>query len=187
MGRGIRFYSYTGREHNSMTDEETGFRHVSMEAINEVPDLHSISLDVQLMNSLVTREHPARIRITMSNRSRTDRVYVTGYMRVFGEVWSAETAPGLVLLPPELPLEFEDHQFRPTERNIAFDAAEIVNRLPPDESTSIQYDVWDAPQNTGEPLKPGTYRFQSEYIRYSSCGNLEDSFVWGVTLSITRP
>lgn len=169
-----------------MTTEDQNHivRRVSIADVDDVLPEIGLSLTVQVVRPVVTANEPARIRITSRNASDKEQVFTTGYMKVFGEYLSQDNDPGLVLLPPDTPLRFTNRSLRLDNRDITYDTTEVINHLQPDETDSIEYEIWDAPHNTGEPLAPKTYRFECAYHRQRENKKSEDTFCWGFDISV---
>lgn len=161
------------------------YRRLSIESQDEVPPTFGVSLAVDVVEPTATYRDPPRVAITMTNEAERSQAYRNSYAEVFGGVVSSSESPGLVLLEPGYPVRLGEAPLRPERGSIAFDAALVRTELEANERKRVAYDVWDAPNNDGDPLSPGRYRFEDTYRRRQDTG--DDEFTWGFVASVRPP
>jgi hypothetical protein len=171
-------------EELSPEDSTDVFRHVPVVANDSLPEKYGVTLSARAIRSYATTQQPARIRITMENHSNIEQSYYTGYREVFGGMQSRERASRLMLLPPRMGLQFGETPLRPKEESVALDTPMVQNQLASGDQTTVEYDVFDHPGNTGDSLVPGSYRFEAEYHQSSNFESGKGEFQWGFNISI---
>lgn len=171
-------------------------RRVSLERVDEVPSEHDLTITVEPLESSVTPEHTARVRVTTTNEgARRDVSISEGMCCLFDRSRGASDPPGLWLHRPEVADGIERKGDRwtrdaPADQPRGYPAYGcLAHTYDPGESVSNDYLVWDDYRVSGY-LEPGVYRF-AEPVTVSPAGSegRDDGaeFTWGFDLRVGTP
>lgn len=164
-------------------------RFLRIEHVDASPDEFDLQLHVELLSSQIGPERPPRISISVTNTSSRAQHWTTPYLRVFGAIDSVEQNPGLMLLADGFLTVPSGVPLRPTNQNLALDSQYRTLDLEPHETRQTELNVWDSPDNDGEPFQIGTYRFESHYKQYSpgvkTSQEPDGRFEWGFSLAVS--
>ncbi|WP_224336258.1 hypothetical protein [Haloprofundus halobius] len=172
-------------------DEKPPFsgRFLRVEHVDSSPDEFGLQLHAEVVRSEIGPERPPRISISVTNTSSRAQYWATPYQKVFGAIDSIEQDPGLILLGDGFLTFPSDVTLRPTNQNLAVDSKYHSLTLDPNETLQRERNVWDSPENNGEPFQIGTYRFESHYEQYSPGAKADEQpdgrFEWGFSLAVT--
>lgn len=172
-------------------------RVVSLSAVDDVPAAHEVSIDVELLDGVVTPASTARLRVTTTNEGDRRRLSVApDQCALFNRGRGASERPGLWLHRPNK-AEYVDRRGDRWVRNASADepraylAYGCLNYLyETGESVSNEYLVWDDYQARGY-MPPGSYRF-AETVRVGPpdrerADETLAEFDWGFDVEVRRP
>lgn len=157
-------------------------RRASLERVDESPSNPNLEFSVEMIEPTVTTEHTARIRVQMKNVDDEPISVSTTYREVFPAMISMGDQPQLALVRPDSPDGYEkvsETCWRPTTSLVRFDGVKETT-LSPDERESVVLELWDSPENTGDCMRPGTYRFVSSY----ETDRADYPFEWGFSIRL---
>lgn len=172
-------------------------RLVALESVDDDGAGHDVQIDAEVVESSVTADHPARVRVTTTNEGRKRDVSVTrGQCCLFNRSAGASDPAGLWLHR----VGSADHVERdgdrwtrdaPVDQHRVYAAYGCLARTyESGESVTNEYYVWDDYRVEGY-FPPGTYRF-AEPVTVSEPGTgSEDgpiaTFTWGFSVRVERP
>ena len=170
-------------------------RRVSIADQDSVPDEYEVSIEVELLQPVVTDSHPAQLEITTTNEGPERALSV-------GPRWCGLFSRGRGTVEPEgLRLRVPGRFFEGMRRDgnrwqrdpsspSGFTPAHgcVPTLYEPGESVTNEYELWDDHTVEGY-LEPGTYRFETELgVRDGPYADeTHDSFTWGFSLTIENP
>jgi hypothetical protein len=148
------------------TSNEDIQRRISIAGVDEVPDEHDLRIEIELLQSTVTDEHTAHLRLTATDEtSRKRRIGIgTGQCNLFNREKGESEPPGLWLYTPERAKEIDRADNRWTKQQDsdkvrAFaDYGCAYRPTVHNEPIINEYLVWDDSWVDGY-MTPGTYRF----------------------------
>ncbi len=154
-------------------------------ALTSVDSAPNDVLSVEMVEPEVTTDHPARLRVTLTNTTKQSRMFETGHSRVFSETFSESTDPQLLLVPPSYsPKPVSPGCWRVATDPFVVDSGLTRMRLAPGEDDSITLSLWGAPSNSGTCLSPGRYRFSQPYRTWPVDSDDSQQFTWGFALTV---
>lgn len=173
-------------------------RQIFLEQVDDVPDDHPVSINVELLNGTVTAHDPATVRATVTNTADEEHRITRneGDCALFDRAGGASETPGLHLHRPGFPGFAMACRDPPRDGNLwRFDlssdercAYQAYGCAPVSygagESQPETYQVWDDYQEPGY-MPPGTYRFETE-VSVGPRDNTQD-FEWGFSVAVERP
>lgn len=173
-------------------------RQISLENVDNVPDEHPVSIEMELLNGTVTAQDPARVRATVTNTAGEERRITRneGDCALFDRSEGASESPGLHLHRPGFPGFAQNCRDPSRLGNLwRFDLSEdapcavqaygcVPVSYGAGESQPETYQVWDDYQAPGY-MPPGSYRFETE-VTVGPRDNTED-FEWGFSVTVERP
>lgn len=172
-------------------------RRVSLAGVNDVPEKHRMTIDVELLESIVTAAHTTRLRVTTTNTGPKRKISIgEDKCSLFNRDGGLSEKPGLVLHSPDS-TEWIDRKGdrwvpdRSSDEPRAYAAYGCAGRLYPEgDSVVNEYLVWDDYQMRGY-MTPGTYRFvEPVRIKRPNEGldaELTAEFTWGFSLAVEKP
>lgn len=158
-------------------------RRANIERTDESPSDPALEFGAEVVEPRVTTEHTALIRVQMQNVGEEAVSVSTTYREVFPAMVSRGDRPQLALVRPDSPDGYEkvsETCWRPASSLVRFDVVKETT-LSPDERESVVLELWDSPENTGDCMRPGTYRFVSSY----ETDRTDDPFEWGFSIRLT--
>ena len=162
----------------------------------DLPDEHGVTVDVTLLEPLVTDDHPARLEITTTNEGEARTIYpASGECLPFEYPDSgSEEPPGLWLHHSTSPGAVREHPDRwiedePANESRIGDLLYCSGReYEPGESVDSTYEIWWDYQVPGY-FEPNTYRFEAEVRIWEETtdvdpGNPDIELTWGFSLEV---
>jgi hypothetical protein len=162
---------------------------------DEVPEKYGVSIDVELVNSEYTDEHPVRLRTTVTNHDRERLLSLSGNPKcgLFDRGKAGSDPPGLWVFSPDT-ADFatrKDGRWvrdRESDHRRAFALyACTPETYAADESRSQVYEVWDD-YRTEDYLVPNTYRWEDSVDVADGDEGWRDwepnTFQWGFSLDL---
>ena len=189
--------SKTAAETTGEREESAIQRRVSLANVDDVPEKYQLSIDVKLLESTVTAEHTARLRVTTTNEGPKRKISIAeDKCSLFNRMGGLSEQPGLILHRPSS-TQWIDRagnrwvRNRPSDEPRVIAAYGCMNRVYlTGESVVNQYLVWDDYQVDGY-LSPGTYRFAEPVQIKSPNAGFEAEptaeFTWGFSLIVEKP
>lgn len=172
-------------------------RRVSLAGVDDVPEKHQLTIDVELLESTVTAAHTARLRVTTTNEGPKRKISIMeDKCSLFNRTSGLSEQPGLMLHRPSR-TQWIDRpgnrwvRDRPSNEARVNAAYGCGNRIySGGESIINEYLVWDDYQVEGY-MTPGTYRF-AEPVRIKPPGAAFETeptakFTWGFSLVVEEP
>lgn len=166
---------------------------VGVSSVRTVSKQHDIDLSLTVPEPAVTVDHPVMVRITVQNRTDTAQSVLAGggARPVFSTYVSEELHPGLVLATSsearETQTEGEKHtcwRLARIPRNDLLGQNYIV--LSPEESQSLEVEVWGHPENSSPDCFPsGVYHFKEHY-EYQPIGGDPQQCEWEFGLRVSN-
>lgn len=174
-------------------------RRMSLAGVDDVPDEHELTIDVELLESIVTAAHTAHLRVTATDESsRKRRLTIgTGRCNLFNRGKGQSRPKGLWLHAPSSTESID----RVGERWTADRDPDAARGFPMygcgyppaihDEPIVNEYLVWDDYRVEGY-MSPGTYRFEtsiqvgggSPISTATTATEPEAEFTWGFALAV---
>lgn len=168
-------------QRNSPTAENgSKNRRVVVESVDPFPSKWPLSGSVTAPVASSTEDHPAQVRISLTNDTASSHSIESGRRPVFGSYFSEGDGPRLLLAPPDWDLQpVNVGCWRPQGR-IKPPNVIASYQLGPNETRSISAEVWTDPE-ADACLPTGSYRFEHEYCL---CGDRDQTTMWGFVLSV---
>lgn len=137
-------------------------RRMSLAGVDEVPDEHDLRIEVELLQSTVTDEHTAHLRLTATDESsRKRRIGIgTGKCSLFNRTKGKSDPPGLWLLTLDGSNSDPTGGHWTVERNMFAAYGCAYPATEHDEPIINEYQVWDDAAVDGY-MTSGTYRFET--------------------------
>lgn len=174
-------------------------RRISLASQDSVPNKYNIEINATVLEPLITTTHPARVRITMTNKGSRRALSVWGETcDLFNRSRGGSDAPrGLWLHDPEQAASIERKEGKwVADRQTDFPRGYAAygcgkKMVGAGEAFSSEYVVWDDYQVSGY-LTPGTYRWEepvsiSEDADTQTSDDQRQSFTWGFSLQVEDP
>ena len=172
-------------------------RRISLAGVDDVPEQHRLTIEVKLLESTVTTDHTARLRVTTTNKGAKRQISIAdGRCSIFNRGEGESTPPGLWLYRPEDAENFErdGHRWRrdrdpngPPRGYAAYGCNSPVYAT--GDSITSKYLVWDDYRTAGY-MNSGTYRFAVEVFLYDPNNDVETpseaNFTWGFDLAVAN-
>jgi hypothetical protein len=185
------------------TSNEDIQRRVSVAGVDEVPDKHDLRIEVKLLQSTVTDEHTAHLRLTATDEtSRKRRIGIgTGKCSLFNRTKGKSEPPGLWLLTPDGSNSDPagNHWTVNRDKFLMYGCAYPV--VEHNEPIINEYRVWDDAAVDGY-MTPGTYRFATSITvggqplgsnptttegTTTATTEPASEFTWGFSLAVENP
>lgn len=162
-------------------------RRVKLSGQDSLPEEVDATLDVEVVESAVTEDHTATVRVTFTNTGPKQE-FMFGDLPPFTVTKSVESNPGVLLLDPDKSVEkVQSECWQPTQSSHAavFDAVAKIITLDSGERISRTAELWGSSLNEKHVCLPtGTFRFEREYtFGFSDT----PSFTWGFSVSLSTP
>jgi len=155
-------------------------RTVAVVDADKIPARFDTEATVEVVESEITAEQTARLRVAVRNTGEKRRTYAFDPKPPMGHERS-ESGPGTLLLARPESLEREDSDcWRPSP--VGHGDGRATVELAPGEAIENTLRVWDVGES--ECLPPGDYRFSAPYPRYEGGRDVQN--VWSFTLSLER-
>ena len=167
-------------------DQRFQSRTVNLDTIDREPREHNIALTGEMREPEVTAEHTATLRLTFMNEGDAESMDIAGVrddMPVIAEDFTYSAPQEYLLVPPRYAQPDRKETCWEVPHEAAFNgdnAGEELLRLPPGESVSQEYLLWDRKPDTS-CMPTGNYHFGSKWA------NEGEPFKWMITLSIQEP
>jgi hypothetical protein len=190
-------------------------RRIALAGVDEVPDEHDLRIGVEMLQSTVTDEHTAHLRLTATDEtSRKRRIGIgTGKCSLFNREKGESEPSGLWLYTPDEAKRLDRAGNRWTEDvdpngvDAYADYGCGYRPVVHDEPIINEYLVWDDYREEGY-MTPGTYRFETSIMvggqapgsnptvigNNSTTGDdpttsseSEGEFTWGFSLAVKNP
>jgi hypothetical protein len=160
---------------------EMSARRITIADIGQISAGNPIELAVKMIDETATKDDPARVRVTLTNRADRSLDVSTGWPGVFGGLVSEETDPGLLLVHPEH-APVRNLQCLQPSRSYDIPTALWSTSLEPGTSESVTFEVWGQSDNDSSNCLPeGTFTFGT---KYHVGPDDEETFRWGFSLGV---
>lgn len=133
-----------------------------------------LAITVDIVDDRIDATTPARIAIQYTNTGTTS-LSLNLNPDTPDPHHSAQTDPGLVLLPDDYDPDSVEHGcWHPQAENFPVHPVVYERELPPGEDLHLPYEVWAAPEQTATCIQSGTYQFDVLYGSFTLVVHQDD-------------
>ena len=172
------------------TDE----RHVRLENVDSIPDVHQLRINIELLESRITDSQTARLAITTTNQGPKREISIgnESWCVILNRHHCRSDPKGVFLYRSDWAKSLKRDGKRwiphPSDQWMAFNDGVCPEKTyDSEESVRTEYEVWDDHKSDGY-LQPGTYRWQRRISIYPPDTPASEAPVvtWGFSLSMEK-
>jgi hypothetical protein len=186
---GVGGYAFT-----TVSRAGTDERHVRLENVDSIPDVHQLRINIELLESQITDSQTARLAITTTNQGPKREISIgnESWCVILNRHHCRSDPRGVFLYRSDRAKSLKRDGKRwiphPSDQWMAFnDGVCPAKTYDSEESVRTEYEVWDDHKYDGY-LQPGTYRWQRRIPLYPSDIPASEAPVvtWGFSLSMEK-